>query len=238
MHTIEMSKKLKVLYVEDSMESRTQASKLLENYFPNIDIGIDGKDGIEKYKDNFINTNSHYDLVITDIEMPKMNGIEMSEAIYALNKNQKIIVVSAYSDKKYFINLINLGVEGFLQKPLSFEQVSDAMSRVCEEISDSNITYLSEECSYNKFSKEFIHNEEKIHLTGNECKFLELLIQRDRYTLATEEIFNHIYYDQPDREFSIDSIKGLVKRLRKKLPNGLILYNATTGYSVKINKNL
>lgn len=229
-----LSKKLKILYVEDGKESRTQAIKMLENYFSYLDVAVDGKDGLEQYENHFYNTNSYYDLVITDIEMPIMNGIDMSKAIYALNKNQKIIVVSGYSDTKYFIKLINLGVEAFLQKPLSFEQVSDVIGKVCRDIKNDNIIALSQGCSYDKLLKEFICNGEKIHLTSNEQKFLELHMQKNLLTFTIEDIFNHIFYDEPQKEFSADSIKGLVKRLRKKLPQGLLLHNRTTGYSLNI----
>jgi len=99
-------KTLKILYVEDNEESRIQALKMLKNYFSFIDVAVDGANGLECYKNHFIDTNSYYDLIITDIQMPNIDGISMSKAIYDINKNQKILIVSAYSDKKYFINLI------------------------------------------------------------------------------------------------------------------------------------
>ena len=130
---------LKVLYVEDNKESRDQSSKLLSNYFSSIDIAIDGIDGLECYKNYILDTNDYYDLVITDIEMPKMNGISLCEEIYKINKNQKILVVSAYSDQKYFIELINMGIEGFIQKPLSFEQVLDSLKKFSKKFKDESL---------------------------------------------------------------------------------------------------
>lgn len=226
---------LKVLYVEDNSESRIQALKMFHNYFDYIDVAVDGSDGLNCYENYFFNTNEFYDLVITDIAMPNMDGINMSKAIYGLNKEQKILVVSAYSDKKYFIDLINMGVEGFIQKPLSFEQVSDALKQVCRSFVDTSIITLSFNCSYNKLSKKLSLEKEEISLTKNENKFIEFLIKNRNLNSTLEDIFNHIFYDNPDKEFTTDSIKGLIKRVRKKLPEGLILHNRTTGYSINLN---
>jgi DNA-binding response OmpR family regulator len=232
LNIVAITNNLKVLYVEDNDESRNQAYKLLANYFSEIDIATDGLEGLEYYKNYHLNTNRYYDLVITDIEMPKMDGISMSKAIYKINKNQKIIVVSAYNDKKYFIDLINIGIEGFIQKPLSFEQVSEALKEFCICFQDENLIKLDNNCTYNKLVNEFLFNDKKIKLTLNEFKFIEFLIQNRNRKSSIDDIFNYINYDEPQKEFSLDSIKALVKRLRKKLPADLILHNRTTGYSI------
>ena len=233
---VSYSKNLKVLYVEDNQESRIQALKMFENYFTHIDVAVDGQDALQKYKKYFYDTNNYYDLVITDIRMPKMNGIDMSKAIYKLNLHQKIIIISAYSDKNYFIDLINLGVDGFIQKPLSFEQVSEAFAQLSKNIQDNSIIKLSQGCTYNNLSKELLCNDKKIAITKNEYKFIEFLIQSHNNVFRIEEIFNYIYSDELDKNFTDDSIKGLVKRLRKKLPDDLILHSRTTGYSINIGR--
>ncbi|MCK5110946.1 MAG: response regulator transcription factor [Arcobacteraceae bacterium] len=232
---VSITNNLKVLYVEDNKESRIQALKMLENYFSYIDIAVDGADGLECYKNYFLDTNEFYDIVISDIQMPKMDGISMSRAIYEINKDQKIIIISAYNDKKHLIDLINMGVEGFLQKPLSFEQVSDALNQLCKSFVNDGIITLAKNCTYNKLSKELSLDGQKINITRNEQKFIEFLIKNHNSTSIIEDIFNHIFYDEPQKKFTADSIKGLVKRLRKKLPDDLILHNRTTGYSIDID---
>jgi len=229
---IEITKNLKVLYVEDNKESREQGLKMLSNYFLHIDVAIDGKNALQKYKNEFLDTNLHYDLIISDIEMPNMNGIEMSEAIYNINSKQKIIIISAYDDKKYLIDLINLGVDGFIHKPLSFEQVSSALSQISQSFKSDSIINLTKSSTYNKLSKELYCNDKKISITTNENKFIEYLIFNSKSTNRLEDIFNYIFYDDPQKEFTSDSIKGLVKRLRKKIPDDLISYNRTNGYFI------
>jgi len=233
LNIISITSKLTLLYIEDNDSSRIQALKLLENYFSNIDVAIDGLDGLNKYNDKYINTNRYYDLVITDIEMPRMNGISLTKEIYKSNPNQKIIIISAYNDKKYFIDLINIGVEGFIQKPLSYEHITEALSNFSQKMKNNSLVQLAYGCSYDNILKSLFLDKIKIEITKNENKFIEFLIDNQNRTITNEDIFNAIYYDDPNKDFSYDVIKGLVKRLRKKLPLGVILYNRTNGYSIK-----
>ena len=77
------AKKLSILYVEDEAEVRDRTVNLLSNFFPNIDVAVDGEEGLEKYLQN------SYDIVITDILMPKMNGLELISHIREKNKKQE-----------------------------------------------------------------------------------------------------------------------------------------------------
>ena len=114
---LKISKTVSVLYVEDKEEVRVATTQLLERIFGEITVAIDGRDGIKKYLDFYEKSEEYYDLVISDIDMPRMNGIDMCRAITEVNKKQVILVVSAYSNSEMFINLIDLGVNKFLQKP-------------------------------------------------------------------------------------------------------------------------
>jgi len=230
------TKKLNVLYVEDNEKTRIQTIKMFKNYFNFLDVATDGEDGLKCYNTYFLNTNKYYDLVITDIAMPNMDGINMSKSIYKINKHQKIIIISAHDDKKYFIELINIGVEGFIQKPVSFEQITDVLKIVCSNIINNNIINLAFNCTYNNLSKELLINKKKIKMTINEHKFIEFLVRNYKSTIYIEDIFNFIYYDEPHKTFSDNSIKSLVKRLRKKLPDGLIIHNRITGYSILLDE--
>jgi len=235
LETISNTKKLNVLYVEDNQTARQQAIKMFSNYFDFIDIAVDGVDGLESYSNYFYKNNKYYDLVISDISMPNMDGIEMSKEIYKININQKIIIISAYDDKKYLLDLINMKVESFIQKPLSFEQISNVFKNLSTSLIDNNTIHLSLNCKYNNISKEFLIDNKKVNLTSNEYKFIEFLIKNNKSNTNIEDIFNYIFYDEPFKEFSTNSIKSLVKRLRKKLPEGLITHNKTTGYCILIN---
>lgn len=230
-----ISENLSLLLVEDNDELRKGALSVFSNIFKVVDTALDGKEGLECYKDFFFNNNTYYDIVISDIEMPNLNGIDLSKAIFEINKEQKIIIMSAYSDKKYFIDLINIGVKGFIQKPLTTEQIIKVLYDVCSSFQDKSLVDLGDGYLYDSVLKVLFLNSQKVNLSDKELKTLNLLIKNKNQSFSSEEIFNHIYYDQAEKEFSIDSIKSLLKRLRRKLPNSLIVNNYKSGYSINLN---
>jgi len=125
---IENTKELTLLYVEDNKEARESTLNILKEFFDNIILGIDGQDGLEKFQQN------HIDLIITDINMPKMNGLEMLQAIKEIKSDVISLVFSAYNESSFFVDSIKLGVEGYLLKPLDFEQFIGMLSKVTQKI--------------------------------------------------------------------------------------------------------
>ncbi|MEA3315027.1 MAG: response regulator, partial [Campylobacterota bacterium] len=124
----EYSKELKVLYVEDNEEARVSTIEVLYEFFEDITIALDGLEGLDKFN------NSTFDLIISDINMPNMNGIAMTEEIRKTDKEIPILIVSAYSESGYFIETIKLGVEGYLLKPIELEQFIIMLSKTIEKI--------------------------------------------------------------------------------------------------------
>ncbi len=109
---IKQTRQLTLLYVEDDKSARKSTLSILEDLFDNIIVAIDGKDGLEKYKNNNIN------LVITDISMPNMNGLDMSKNIKEINYNQPIIVLTALTDIAIIKEAIDIDIDAFINKPL------------------------------------------------------------------------------------------------------------------------
>ncbi len=109
---IEHTKDLKVLYVEDNEDARESTLLIFEDLFDYIIVAIDGKDGLEKFKNNQI------DLIISDISMPNMDGLQMSKAIRLLDYNIPIILLTALTDISTVREAIDIGVDSFVNKPL------------------------------------------------------------------------------------------------------------------------
>jgi diguanylate cyclase (GGDEF)-like protein len=128
------SKDLNVLYVEDNQEVRESTADILESYFSTLDVAIDGLDGLEKYKAYHANNAHYYDLVISDIQMPNLNGIELSKSILEINDDQMIIIFSAYSEPMYLFELINLGISSFLNKPIEINHLNKTLYRISRNI--------------------------------------------------------------------------------------------------------
>ncbi len=134
------TKNLNILYVEDDFDSRKQVTQIFELLFNTITLADNGQEGLELYE------KGEFDLVITDINMPKMDGITMSGIIKHKNISQKIIIVSAHDHGEYLLSAIRTGVDGFILKPVEIEQLLDSINKVATTISNEKLQqYYQEE---------------------------------------------------------------------------------------------
>ncbi len=123
---ISKTKNLTILDREDNEASRVQTHKALSNFFDNIDIAIDGKDGLDQYKEK---SNTYYDLIISDINMPNMNGIDMAKEILKINNMQKIIMITAYNSEN-LQELSEIGITNYIHKPVKMSILMNVMEKI------------------------------------------------------------------------------------------------------------
>ena len=127
---ITYSHTLSVLFIEDNEEVRIQLLKLLENFFTDIQIATDGISAYENYQNN------NYDLVISDLSMPKLDGIELSKKIMEDNPNQIIVIISAHTESEKLSQLKEIGVYKFLTKPVDYRDLLKTFSSVINKIKE------------------------------------------------------------------------------------------------------
>lgn len=125
---LEYSKNLKLLYAEDNTKTRNQTSMMLKKFFSNFDVATDGEQALEMF-----NTN-HYDLILSDINMPKMSGIEMFEKIRETNEDIPLIILTAQSDSESFINSIEINIDSYVLKPLEIDQFISVIKKTIKKI--------------------------------------------------------------------------------------------------------
>ena len=135
----EYTKDMSVLYVEDDKIIRAEIHDYLIRFFSVVDLADDGKDGLEKYR------KIKYDLIISDIEMPNMDGIEMSKSILKEVPYQSIIIISAYNDSEYLLELINSGIEYYVLKPVNTKLLLKVIYRIFETKHNDKIIQLHNE---------------------------------------------------------------------------------------------
>jgi len=123
-----LAKGKKVLLIDDDTVILGIFKNVLSKYFTLIKTANDGDEAWQMYrKENF-------DLVITDIQMPKTNGIMLAKGIRARNPEQVILISSAYTEEKYLVDLLNIGVDGFLKKPVNLDNLFSTILRVLKTI--------------------------------------------------------------------------------------------------------
>ena len=151
--TLKYTKNLSILYVEDDEDAIEHLSSILETLFLTVDKAFDGKHGLETYSEYYTKNHKYYDLVLTDIEMPNKNGIQLSEIIMDINPNQHIIVISAYNDKERLQQLLTLGITNFLHKPVESRNFFDTFKKcskiICEQMDIKEELISSQENNHN-----------------------------------------------------------------------------------------
>jgi len=135
----EYSSSLNVLYIEDDQETRINIINILKKYFKTVDSASDGADGLKQYKSFHTKNNQYYDIVITDINMPKLNGLNMAGKILKIKEDQKIIILSMHNSVEYLSQAINMGISYFLTKPLEINLLESAILKISQNIFDKKI---------------------------------------------------------------------------------------------------
>ena len=134
-----MTSKLSVLFVEDDDAIRKDTTEILEVLFKEVQCAEDGKAGLQAYLDHYEKNDHHFDLVISDIMMPKMSGIDMAKEIVKHHENQQFIFISAYQDSDYLINLIEIGVSSFISKPITYETLITVLYKNCLQLEGDSL---------------------------------------------------------------------------------------------------
>ncbi len=222
-----LTKDFTILYVEDDISFLKETKRVFTELFYKVDTASNGEEGLVKYKE-YLNTKKiPYDLVITDICMPFMNGIELTKEIYKINKNQQIIVISAYDESKYLLELLNMGIEQFLVKPINLDILlsvllnSSSKIKINYDIQKNNkIVKLKNGFLWDINNLSLLKDEKIVKLTKKETFLMQILIKNECRVSTFDEILNTIY-DEP-QIISDEILKPLVSRLRKKIPKQTI----------------
>jgi PAS domain S-box-containing protein len=161
-------KDLSVLIVDDSKLLQKITFDKLSPYVNTIFVADDGKKGWELVKTYFKEYGKYIDIIITDLEMPYMDGKELSELVLQFNPQQEIIVVSGYGNFERLIELINIGVHKFLNKPTQDSEFYDVLIKVCESLHQRQIEH------------EAMEESDRINMT--------MKLQEKRYIKHLEEL--------------------------------------------------
>jgi signal transduction histidine kinase len=206
------SKDLNILYVEDDKELLEETGELFSDFFKIVTKAINGEDGLGKYNKFKEINNDYYDLIITDINMPKMDGISMIKEIIKINPEQSIIVISAYNDSDKLIDLIHQGVSNFMMKPMGFEELKSILYKTCKILvtQKQRKDYLIQQSKLASMGEmiDFIAHQwlQPIHIIKMQTDLLEM--NNESNNLGKNEIDEYI-------KIQVSQIKHLVETLQE-----------------------
>lgn len=214
-----------ILIIEDEQALNENLEEYMNLHFENVYCAFNGEEGLElynKYKP---------DVIITDIHMPKLDGLSLVEKIRKTDKNIKIIILSAFTEKEKLFKAIELQLVTYLVKPFSVKDVEAAISTVKKQIKVKNIHQLSPKYSFNMQTLQLFDQEHEIALTKYEKKFLNLLLQKQNICVSHNDILLYVY---DLKESNQNALASMVKRLRKKMDDNIIITCYKEGYKILI----
>ncbi len=219
-----MTKNLRVLFVEDEERIRTTLKETIGDEFKRFSIAKDGREGLEKF------SNNQYDLVISDISMPKMSGLEMVAEIKKISKNVPIILLTAYSEKEKLLQAIDLGVTKYLIKPIDPEELLETISEIIEKDISDNIIKLKKPYLFDLNKNILYHGTKIVKLTKKELLFVTLLVKNRGEITSKEDIKDSIWNTQ---DIDDTLLRTLVRRFRVKTDKNLVENFPALGYKIK-----
>lgn len=165
-NNINFLENITLLYAEDDHEIQKEISRTLKFFKINVILANNGYEGINLFNSN----RNNIDIVLTDIKMPKLNGIDMIKEIRSLDKYIPIIISSAYEDNSFLKASIQLGVSGYVLKPLDIYKLKEALEKAIEPKKLKDIIVQKNIL----LKKQIIENEKKHKIMIHQSKFASM----------------------------------------------------------------
>ncbi|RTJ57570.1 butyrate response regulator transcription factor BumR [Campylobacter jejuni] len=221
-------KELIILVVEDEIKTRESLINVLSERFSKVIGAQNGDEGLKKFKKFKPN------LVITDIAMPIMDGLDMAREIKEISDDVPIVVLSAYSEKERLLRSIDIGIDKYLIKPVDIEELFKVLDYLIGEKIEANmLVKISEEYQFNKTKRTLIYNGEEIILTKKELAFISLLLKQPGALVLHEDIKKNVWIGE---HVSDTAVRTFIKRVRDKVGEDFIKNVPSLGYKININK--
>ena len=224
---------MRILVVEDEHRIANTIKKGLEQEKYAVDVSYDGEEGYD------LASSENYDLLILDLMLPKMDGMEICKQIRQSNNNVSILILTAKSQLEDKVDGLNSGADDYLTKPFAFEELLArirALTRRPKNILDTSLKV--EDLILNTVSYEIKRAEKLIKLSSKEYTLLEVLMRHPNQILTKEQIINQVW----DYEADVlpNTVEVYIRNLRNKIdkPFSTSLIHTIRGFGYKIGKNV
>jgi len=211
-----------VLCVEDEDGIRKRLVNTLKYYFCGVYEAKNGEDGYYLYNEY------KPDLIITDIEMPCKSGISLVEDIRKKDSDTLVIMVTAYSNEEYLLELINLNVNQYILKPINSDSLLTGIVKAFGKRLKEKIQF-HKDLFFDMQQRELYYKDEVVSLRKRDKEFL-LLLHRNRNVVVSYDLIEE--YLWRDKSMSITALKTFIKEFRKRIPVEIITNKPQEGYKL------
>ena len=220
-----------LLYAEDDTIIRTGYMNYFRTIFKHVYEAKNGQEAYDIYKKH------HVDIILADINMPYMDGLELIEKIREDDKKTQIIILSAHTDEDKLMRAITLKLVKYLKKPIKKRELEESLQSAIDElrikkIQNDDVIYLSKDTMWNRTKRVLLKNDEKVHLTRNETILLSILSSKSQSTYSIDELINEFWQTESNKDMSGESIRNIIKRIKPKLPSNCLENDYGIGYKL------
>ncbi len=219
----EQLKNYTILCVEDEDGIRKRLVNTLKYYFDEVYEASNAEDAYTLYYEH------KPTIIISDIEMPKKNGIQLITDIRKNDLTTIVIMLTAYSSEEYLLSLINLNINHYILKPVTSETLLNGIIKAFGNKLENKIEF-SDEMYFNMKERELYYQNKVITLRKRDKDFLLLLHEHKNRILTYSLIEEYIW---KDKSMSMSALKTFIKELRQRLPIDLIINVPQEGYRLK-----
>lgn len=203
---------LTLLYVEDDKEALEDVVFLLKRYFDEIYTASNGEEGLALFTKNSI------DIVLLDINMPKINGLELASKIREVDENIPILFLTAHSETQKLLSAINLQAISYLIKPFNVDELRNSVLKAIKFVNkrknNINRILLNNSFYWNDLNTELYYKNKLLALTKNEILLVKSLFENRNRFLTAEELSEIIF---EDKKIETNSIVQLISRFKNKI---------------------
>ncbi len=217
-------KNLTVLFIEDEESLLQLLVSALGKKFRKFDMARDGEEGLQKVKE------IQPDIIISDITMPKMDGLHMAEKIHTHNPHIPIIILSAYSDRDKLLHAIDAGITKYFIKPFDPDELLAYLCTLAGKLKNARLIHLIDPYSFDSKEKKLLKNNKVVKLTIREIDLITYLIYTHNHIISNEKIKEIIGKGKP---ISDENIRVFIRRLREKTDKYFIQNLPKQGYMLQ-----
>jgi len=227
MNCTHILKNLSVLLVEDEKNLAQLLHNAIGDHFAQFRLASDGEEGLQKALEH------KPDIVITDINMPRVNGLEMSTQLHAKYPNLPIVILSAYSEKEYLLEAIDIGISKYLIKPFDPDELLEVICSLAEKLEKSHRISLMPPFQFDRNSKKLFRDQVMVRLSRRENLFIDHLLASPNHFLTTENIKTALWDED---NVSDERLRVFINRIRQKTDPSLIENIVGQGYVLQTKR--
>ena len=230
----------KVLLVEDEELARKTLAFYLNTIFDEVVVACDGAEALEIIRENEDSNQEDFDLIITDLNMPNVDGMQMIDEVLKLVPDQRFIIVSAHKNEEDLLKLINLRVSGYFVKPLNVDNMMEMLKKAKDEvlqdkqpkkIEQTKLITLNRKYTFDSVSNKLYNEGIIVKLSKKESEILDVLI-KNLGELVPMERFKEDVWNDPTINDS--SFRTVMKRLKDKIKDDdFIISHKGYGYIIE-----